>query len=121
MDKIGAIPGLSPRAYGTLVHTGFAAAVRLSQIPGIGFNDVETSFRLGIDDPPYGLRGSVRTDVLLRDDVGDIAAIYDVKTGAREPDPARVRALRLQTGVGSNIPVIEMSIIRGLSLRYRVV
>lgn len=110
MDIIEYVPGLTPQAYGTLVHTTFANAIRLQDFPGIGFWDVETTF--GGDR--YGAKGSIRTDVVLRDEIGDIIAIYDVKTGEKGLSPARAAELRTKTGASQNVPIIEMSISRGV-------
>jgi hypothetical protein len=110
LDVVKYVPGLSPQAYGRIVHEAFAAAVRLQRIPGIAFRDVETTF----GGSHYGSKGSIRTDVVLRNEIGEIIAIYDVKTGAKEIDPARAAELRTKTGVRPSIPIIEMSILRGV-------
>jgi hypothetical protein len=44
-------------------------------------------------------------------------AIYDVKTGGARLDAKRVAELRAKTNAGLGIPVIEMHIQRGLSLK----
>jgi hypothetical protein len=67
----------------------------------------------------YGSKGSIRTDVVLRNDSGEVIAIYDVKTGNAYLDAARVRELRAKTGAGPNVPIVEMHISRGLSLKAR--
>ncbi len=77
MSRVDFIPEWTPAVYGTAVHTDFAAQVRLQGLRGV---EVEQSF-LGGEPGGRGLLGSVRTDVLLRNDGGDIIAIYDVKTG----------------------------------------
>jgi hypothetical protein len=114
MDNLDFMPSWSPQQYGTAVHVLFGTTVRFQGLPGIGFNDVEHSF-----GGEYGERGSIRTDVVLRNDVGDIIAIYDVKTGGAELTAARVRELRAKTGVGPSIPIIEMQVSRGLRLKGR--
>lgn len=101
--------------YGIAVHTAFGLAVRLGNIPGIGFNDVETTW--GGVDLRYGSLGSVRTDVILRNDVGDPIAIYDVKTGGARLTDARVKELREAVAPGSRIPTIELHLERGASLK----
>ncbi|MFL9824697.1 hypothetical protein [Rhodoplanes sp. SY1] len=63
----------------------------------------------------YGSKGSIRTDILLRNEAGDIIAIYDLKTGEKGLTPGRVRELRQKTGVGPNIPIIELHAIRGVT------
>ena len=55
----------------------------------------------------------------MKNDVGDVIAIYDVKTGGAELDARRVRELRAKTDVNLSVPVIEMHIQRGLSLKAR--
>jgi hypothetical protein len=117
VDKIGPMPGLSPSQYGTMIHTEFAAEVRAAQIPGIDIVDVERTFGL---DPgaAYGAKDSVRTDVILRDDDGNIIAIYDVKTGGASLDPARVDRLRARTHTTTETYMIEMNITRGPIFRY---
>jgi hypothetical protein len=46
-----------------------------------------------------------------------VIAIYDVKTGGAYLDAKRVAQLRAKTNVGLRVPVIEMHIQRGLSLK----
>jgi hypothetical protein len=117
VDAVGLVSDRSPQAYGVAVHMAFGAAVRAQNIPGIGFGDVERSFSLDAVDPRYGLRDTVRTDVVLRNEVGDIVAIYDVKTGGKTLDRARAIELRSKTEAGPNVPVIELSIRRGVNLK----
>jgi hypothetical protein len=112
VDKIGPTH-LTPRLYGTLVHTRFAAAVRAAAIPGIEMVDVERTFGL-MPKASYGARDSVRTDVILRDDPGSIIAIYDVKTGGAELGPARVGRLRSMTGTTPDTYMIELQVLRGV-------
>lgn len=117
MDAVEYLPGLRPQEYGKLVHSAFAIAVRAGNFPGIGFFDVGTTF--GIDpDAHYGSKGSIRTDVVLRNEVGDIIAIYDVKTGDAFIDPRRAAKLRAKTGVNPTVPVIELHVLRGVSLKH---
>ncbi len=80
--------------------------------------EVEQTFGLEPDDP-YGAKGSIRTDVLLRDDAGNIVAIYDVKTGDARLEPRRVRELRAKSGTTSETYVFEISVERGVVLKYR--
>lgn len=105
------MPQSTPQLYGILVHKLFANAVRLQGLRGIGYFDVEQTFG-DVEDAPYGARGSIRTDVVLRNDVGDIIAIYDVKTGNARITNARERELRLKTRVGPRVPIIELHIDR---------
>jgi hypothetical protein len=51
---------------------------------------------------------SVRPDIVLRDDIGDVAAIYDIKTGEKGIDPQRARELRAATGARPDVPIIVM-------------
>jgi hypothetical protein len=107
--------------YGTAIHTDFAKAVRAENLRGIGKKGVEQTFGPDPDasEVPYGTKDSIRTDVVLRSDVGDVIAIYDVKTGGAKLGPKRVQELRNKTGASLNIPIIEMHVRRGLSLKAR--
>jgi hypothetical protein len=102
---------MSPQRYGQLVHQAFATAVVAEGSPGIGPDDVETTFPEG----PYGSSGSIRTDVVLRDDDGNIIAIYDVKTGEADLTAARANQLRAKTGAPSETPVIQVRFNEALS------
>ena len=99
----GEAPNLTPQEYGKLVHEEFADDVRTAVLPGIAYDDLETTF----PDGRYGTPDSIRTDVVLRNDDGDIIAIYDVKTG-RGLGQARVDQLRAKTGAADETPVIEL-------------
>lgn len=55
---------------------------------------------------------------MLRNDVGDVIAIYDVKTGEKGIEPARAAYLRLKVGVGNEVPIIQMSFKHGLSRKF---
>lgn len=111
MDVVEFTADMSPQTYGTAVHGVFALAVRAEGLPGIAWSDVETTF--GGDR--YGAQDSIRTDVVLRNEIGDIIAIYDVKTGNRGLEPWRVIELRNKTGVDANVPIIELHVVRGVS------
>jgi hypothetical protein len=106
MDVVKYTPDLGPALYGTEIHTIFAAALRLQQLPGV---DVEPTFGLY-----YSAKDSVRPDAVLRNDAGDIVAIYDVKTGGRGIDPIRAANFRLRAGVGNDVPVIVLSVPYGV-------
>ncbi len=83
-------------------------AVKELDLPGIGQNGIEQSWSLeGL--ARYGLAGSVRTDVYLRDRFGTPIAIYDVKTGNARLTPQRIQELRKAVGAGNDVPVIELS------------
>jgi hypothetical protein len=103
-------PGAGP-IFGIRAHVEFGRRVKELNIPGIREAGVEQSFSLGAD-AQYGLEGSVRTDVVLRDREGIPIAVYDLKTGNARLTPSRVREIRDALGQ-PNIPVIE--------LRYRQV
>jgi hypothetical protein len=90
--------------------------VRVAGFPGIGFFDVETTFSLEVD-AYYGAKGSIRTDVVVRNDAGEIIAIYDVKTGATGLSDSRVRELRAKTRTGPTVPIIELNLVRGVLLK----
>ena len=97
--------------YGIRVHTEFAAAVRERNLPGIGRAGVEQSYDAeGL--ARYGLDGSIRTDVVLRNDAEKIIAIYDVKTGNATMSPAREARIRAFTRVGREVPVIILRAVR---------
>ena len=88
-------PGAGP-IFGVQVHLEFGRRVEALNIPGIRDKGVEQSFRLG-RDARYGLEGTIRTDVVLRDREGIPIAVYDLKTGNARLTPSRVRELRERT------------------------
>jgi hypothetical protein len=93
--------------YGIMVHSAFATDLKSKNLPGVS---VEQSFSLR-DVVRYGLDGSIRTDVVLRDinsPNGPPIAIWDLKTGDARLSGARVREIRVQVGVGPEVPVIEL-------------
>jgi hypothetical protein len=118
MQTMNFIPTWTPQAYGTAVHVAFGTAVRLAGLEGIGPRDVEHSFIDG-ESADHGQPGSIRTDVVLRNEAGAVIAIYDVKTGGAKLTEARVRQLRRKTGAGPNVPIIEMHVSRGGRLTRR--
>jgi hypothetical protein len=108
--------------YGIMVHSAFGADVKRQDIPGIGREGVEQSFSLG-DISKYGLDGTIRTDVVLRDAQspdGKPIAIWDVKTGDARLSGSRVQEIRDQVRVGSDVPVIELHIRRGVTTKARL-
>jgi hypothetical protein len=109
--------GMSPQNYGIVVHELFAGEVKLAGLRGIASEDVETTFSL-LPDPRRGSTFSIRTDVVLRDDVGEIKAIYDVKTGRSGLDDERIDELLTKTRAAPGTPVIELRM-DGPILRYR--
>lgn len=113
MNGLEYLPSMSASAYGTFVHRLFGVAVRLRSLPGVG--DIEQTFSLDDADPDYGMAGSIRTDVTLRNIQGDIIAIYDVKTGDTPLSRARADELRLKTKASPNTPVFELNVVRGIS------
>jgi hypothetical protein len=104
--------------YGTRIHLMFANDVELQNLPGIGRNGVEQSFSLR-DIADYGEDGTIRVDVYMRDETGNVIAIWDVKTGGAILTGARVRQLRAEVGVGTDVPVIELHVNRGATLKAR--
>jgi len=108
--------------YGIRIHANLAARLRALDLPGIGRHGVEQSFAAG-DIVRHGLSGSIRTDVLLRDgrtSAAPIKAIWDIKTGDEGLSPSRIRALRAGAGVDATVPVIEIHLLRGMSVKSRV-
>ncbi len=102
---------LSAALYGIRVHTEFARDVRLQNLPGVGVDGVEQSFdSKGL--ARYGLDGSIRTDVVLRNDKQDIIAIYDVKTGNATMGPTRATEIRAYTRVGPDVPIIILHAVK---------
>jgi len=99
--------GMRPTVFGTLAHTRFANKVRELDLPGIGQDGVEQTWSPQ-DWFYYGISGSKRTDVYLKDEFGRPIAIYDLKTGNARLTPARIRELREAVGAG-DIPVLELS------------
>ena len=114
VDTIEILPDATPQKYGIIVHTFFAEAVRFGDFPGIGISDVETTFS-DVPGALYGSKGSIRTDIVLRNEIGDIIAIYDVKTGGAKLTSRRVQEIRDKTGAGPDVPIIEMHITRGVT------
>ena len=109
---------VGPALYGTLVHVAFATDVRSQNLPGIGQDGVEQSFSAQ-DVIRYGSNGSIRTDVVMRDDDGDVIAIWDVKTGNAELTDDRRQEIRDEVGVSADVPVIELHICRGITCKLR--
>jgi hypothetical protein len=106
--------GMSPSRWGVLVHVTFATQVKLAGLPGIAPDDVETTFSL-IPGARYGSKDSIRTDVVLRNAIGDIIAIYDVKTGDADLDERRVNELLAKTRAAPGTPVIQLHLTHGPS------
>lgn len=105
--------------YGIEIHAKVAARLRELDLPGIGKHGIEQSFSAG-GLVRYGLDGSVRTDVILRDGrtaAAPIRAIWDIKTGTARLTPARARELREEAGVDDTVPVIEIHVRRGISVK----
>ncbi|MDP4004638.1 hypothetical protein [Methylobacterium sp. NEAU K] len=107
--------------YGIRVHANLAARLRELDLPGIGRHGVEQSFVAG-DIVRHGLSGSIRTDVLLRNgrtSAAPIIAIWDIKTEEMGLSPQSIRELRDGAGVDDSVPVIEIHLIRGISVKHR--
>jgi hypothetical protein len=108
---VGPRGGMDPKEYGKLVHSEFANAVGAAGLRGIDTKDIESTFGLQ-DDTPYGAKYSVRPDVVLRGDDGNIIAIYDVKTGTGLTK-FQVIKYRLRTGSDFYVPVFDLHPGRG--------
>ena len=109
-------------SYGIKIHAKLAARLRELDLPGIGRHGVEQSFIAG-DIVRHGLSGSIRTDVILRDgrtSAAPIRAIWDIKTGERGLSSRRIRELRSAAGVDDSVPVIEIHLLRGISVKSRI-
>jgi len=104
---------VGPALYGTLVHLTFAADIRWQDIPGVGSDGVEQSFSLG-GVARYGANGTIRTDVVLRDDDGNIVAVWDLKTGNAELTDARIQEIRDELKLSDNVKIFELHIGRGV-------
>jgi hypothetical protein len=117
METLEYLPTMSASQYGIAVHAAFGAAVSLQDLPGVG--DIERSFSLDAVDPTYGMAGTIRTDLTLRDIQGDVIAIYDVKTGNARMSSARADELREMTRSSPNTPVFELNVVRGVSRKSR--
>jgi hypothetical protein len=76
-------PGAGP-IFGIRVHLEFGRRVEELNIPGIRDKGVEQGFSLG-GAARYGLEGSVRTDVVLRDREGIPIAVYDSRCTISRP------------------------------------
>jgi len=116
IDSLARLPG-EPQKYGIAVHLEFAARVIAEGIPGISLLDVEQPVSL---PPGYGgNKKFVIPDVVLRNDVGDIVAVYDVKTGSEGFRPGRVNQLRAALGAGPGVYFVELSQMRGSMRKIR--
>jgi Phage portal protein len=104
--RIGPRPDLTAGQYGQLVHDEFEREVRAAHLPGIADEDLEKTFGVS-EGASYGEKDSIRPDVVLRDDQGNIVAIYDVKTG-RGFSSFSVIKYRLRTGSDSFVPLFEL-------------
>jgi hypothetical protein len=97
--------------FGTRVHVDFGKRVEQLDLPGIGEDGVEQSFHLNFADfVNYGMDGSIRTDVVLRDPKnpsGAPIAVYDLKTGNAVLTPSRVAEIRRALKQG-DLPIIML-------------
>lgn len=108
--------------YGTQIYAKLAARLWELDLPGIGRHGVELSFVAG-DIARHGLSDSIRTDVLLRDgrtSAAPIRAIWDIKTGETGLSPRRNRAVRAGAGADDSVPIIEIHLLSGISVKGRV-
>lgn len=92
--------------------------MKAENLRGIGRDGVEHTYPEA-EGIRYGSKDTIRTDVVLRNEIGEPIAIYDVKMGSAYLDAKRVAELRVKTGATLSVPVIEMHIQRGLSLKSR--
>ncbi len=99
-------PEMRANVFGIAIHHDFGRRVQQLDLPGIGQKGVEQSWSVK-ELADYGIAGSIRTDVYLKDRLGRPLAIYDVKTGNARLTPRRIQELRGAVGAG-NIPVIEL-------------
>lgn len=116
VDKVG--PG-SGSAYGIAIHKLSADVIRELDLPGIGRYGVEQSFSAG-DTVRYGLDGSIRTDIIMRNGRtvnAPIMAIWDIKTGGAKLTQERVAEIRRELNVGDDVPVIEIHIDKGIDVK----
>ena len=67
----------------------------------------------------YGSKDSVRTDVVLRNEAGDIIAIYDVKTGGGRLQAKRMRELLEKTKAQPGTPIIQLHLQYGVSRKAK--
>ena len=104
--RIGPRSDRAAGQYGKEVHDEFKREVSASRLPGIDDEDLDRTFGVG-DGASYGEKDSVRPDVVLRDDQGNIVAIYDVKTGAGFTS-FQVIKYRLRTDTDSFVPIFEL-------------
>jgi hypothetical protein len=98
---------MRPTVFGTLAHDRFAKKIAALDLPGIGEDGIEQSWSLG-DLVDYGISGSKRTDIYLKDEFGRPIAVYDLKTGNAHLTAARVREIQKAVGI-DDIPVFELS------------
>jgi hypothetical protein len=96
-DSVRAMGVGAGARFGTAVHVDFANRVKKLDLPGIGQDGVEQSFRLDWKDfAYYGLVNTIRTDVTLRDPKDPRQrpiAVYDLKTGYAVLTPRRVKEI----------------------------
>ena len=108
--------GYGPQ-YGTAIHQDFGDAVKEAMKSGELRGDITVEHTYPERETWYGMKGTIRTDIVLRNELGEVVAIYDVKTGGAYLDARRVAELRAKTRAGLSVPLIEMHIQRGLSLK----
>jgi hypothetical protein len=113
LDAIG--PGSGP-LYGIKVHSAFEEAVLNSGIPNL---ELEGSWYQARSILQYAKEGSIRTDVVLRGygDGSDVKAIWDLKTGDATLTTRRAAQIRAEVGVDQSVPVIQLSVRRGVRLK----
>ncbi len=103
--------------YGKAIHYDFGDAVKKAISEGNLHGNIRIEHTYPERGTFYGKLGTIRTDIVLRNEQNEVIAIYDVKTGGAYLGTARVAELRAKTGASVRVPVIEMHIQRGLSLK----
>jgi hypothetical protein len=96
--------------FGTRVHADFARRVKQFDLPGIGQNGVEQSYHFDRDFIWYGMDGTIRTDITLRnpkDPEQRPVAVYELKTGNAVLRPRRVEEI-LRAMREKDLPVIVL-------------
>lgn len=88
------------------MHAEFKREALAAHLLGINEEDLDKTFGAS-GEATYGDKDSIRPDVVLRNDQGNIVAIYDVKTG-RGFSSFKVIKYRLRTGSDSFVPLFEL-------------
>jgi hypothetical protein len=110
--RLATIADTVPAGFGPLhgmaVHGAFKTSLIAQPIPGVEW---EVSF-----GGNYGAKGRLRPDIVYRP-FGQLKAFYDIKTGSAEIEDDWAAGLR--TFTKPEIPIIELSVTRGVSRKSR--